>query len=159
MAAQLGCGPCMLNKVMARSLVPPLAHPRAERVSGNAHSDMALCQQCYCTAVPCITQMDPLNEPGDTGTLLVHLHMPIRAALWCPMARPVVSRPKTRKGCARAWYATSFLMGSGMKYLTCANTCAHAQGAASVTSVAAWLWGHQGLNSSWWLPNAPAGAA
>ncbi len=52
--------------------------------------------------------------------------MPSVAALWWPIASPVVSRPKTRKGCARAWYATSFAMGSGMKYLICANTCGRA---------------------------------
>ena len=57
--------------------------------------------------------------------------MPSAAALWCPIASPVVSRPKTRKGCARAWYATSFAMGSGMKYLTCANTCGAREAAKS----------------------------
>lgn len=39
------------------------------------------------------------------------------------MARPVVNRPKTKNGCALAWYCTSFLMGSGMKYLYWKKIC------------------------------------
>ena len=48
-------------------------------------------------------------------------------ALWWPMARPVVRRPNTRKGCALAWYLTSFWIGSGMKYLIWKNTCTKKQ--------------------------------
>lgn len=45
------------------------------------------------------------------------------SALDCPIARPVVNRPNTRNGCALAWYCTSFLMGSGMKYLYWKKIC------------------------------------
>lgn len=45
-----------------------------------------------------------------------------RELTW-PIARPVVRRPNTKKGCALAWYLTSFLMGSGMKYLIWKNIC------------------------------------
>jgi hypothetical protein len=41
--------------------------------------------------------------------------------LTCPIARPVVSNPKTKNGCAEAWYLTSLAMGSGMKYLKVAD--------------------------------------
>ncbi len=34
-----------------------------------------------------------------------------------------MSRPNTRKGCALAWYLTSFLIGSGMKYLYWKKIC------------------------------------
>ena len=46
-------------------------------------------------------------------------HMPTMPAtlFTCPIARPVVRRPKTRNGCAAAWYLTSLAIGSGMKYL------------------------------------------
>ena len=37
--------------------------------------------------------------------------------MWCPQASPVVRSPKTRNGCAEAWYFTSFLIGSGRKNL------------------------------------------
>ena len=32
-------------------------------------------------------------------------------------------RPKTRNGCADAWYFTSFLIGSGKKYLAWKKIC------------------------------------
>ena len=41
--------------------------------------------------------------------------------LWCPMPTPVARMPRTRKGWALAWYLTSFLTGSGMKYRTWAT--------------------------------------
>ena len=47
----------------------------------------------------------------------------ISCCVWWPMASPVVSRPKTRNGCAEAWYLTSFLMGSGRKNLNWKKIC------------------------------------
>jgi len=41
---------------------------------------------------------------------------------WWPTASAVVSMPKTRKGCAAAWYLTSLLMGS-CRNVNCENIC------------------------------------
>lgn len=50
-------------------------------------------------------------------------YRPSAALFAFPMARPVVSRPKTRKGCALAWYLTSLAMGSTRKYLNWKKIC------------------------------------